>query len=131
MADCEAMMKNSHPKAIGKWGENLAKEYLIKAGCEVLGGNVRMESGEIDLIVRCNEVICFIEVKTRRNLAYGFPEESITEEKFSHMVDSAYEYLQENPSFEDSAWRIDVISIIGSPDNSRPPQIKWFQNVSV
>jgi putative endonuclease len=113
---------------LGKWGEGVAKSYLIERGFEVIVQNYYTEYGEIDLVALRDDRIHFVEVKTRRTQIFGNPEESITIRKLSHMVDSAQAYLLTHPEFEGD-WQIDVISI-QLFEGDRPPEIRFFENAS-
>lgn len=116
----------SRTKDLGKWGEKVASEYLAKAGYQVLERNARTEYGEIDLIVEREGTLVFVEVKTRRSSAYGYPEEAITRLKIDHMIASAEAYLQTIMDFEGD-WRIDVVAVeINELDNQ--PLITHFPN---
>lgn len=65
-------------KTLGTEGEKIAAEFLKKNNYNILTTNFRYSRlGEIDIIARENNYICFIEVKTRSGVNYGFPIESI------------------------------------------------------
>lgn len=76
-------------KVLGQMGENLAAYALEQRGFKVLAKNVYTRFGEIDLIVKKNNHVLFVEVKTRTNRAYGFPEEAINDKKRLHLTRSA------------------------------------------
>jgi putative endonuclease len=114
---------------IGRWGEQIAEEYLIRQGIEILARNVRTPYGEIDIIGRQGELVLFEEVKTRTNTAFGFPEDSITKQKKQHLFQNALAYIQAHPELGEH-WRIDVLSIQGTPGKGKP-QIEWFVNVDI
>lgn len=97
-------------QAIGRWGENTAASYLHGRGYEILDRNVRTSYGELDLVARIDNVLVFVEVKTRRTTAYGLPEESITKRKASHILQSAQAYILSN-NLPEIDWRIDLITI--------------------
>ncbi len=130
-------MVKTYRQKLGKWGEELAVEYLIERGYSIMGQNVRTPYGEIDVIAQqqeppCGEsppraVVVFVEVKTRSSTAYGFPEEAVTREKRAHMLAAAQGYLQIHPELLDG-WRIDVIAIQRSGSKSAP-EITHFENV--
>lgn len=111
---------------IGRWGEALAERYFLERGDTILGKNVRTPYGEIDLIVRSQDHLGFVEVKTRTNSAFGLPETAITQKKREHMIHAAEAYLQDNPEIE-LAWQIDVIAIQGAPDRENV-EITYFEN---
>jgi putative endonuclease len=113
-------------QALGKWGEQLAEEFLVERGCTCIDRNVRTPYGEIDLVMQIDEKnLIFVEVKTRKSSAFGKPEESITEKKRMHMIQSAEAYLLQHPEYSGD-WRVDVIAIFqpGTTD----PEIIWFEN---
>ena len=120
-------MKNN--LLIGRWGEQIAEEFLVKQGIEILARNIRTPYGEIDIVARQGELVLFEEVKTRTNTAFGFPEDSITELKKKHLYQNALAYIQARPELGDH-WRIDVLSIQGKPGKGEP-QIEWFINVEI
>ncbi|HSF80693.1 MAG TPA: YraN family protein [Anaerolineales bacterium] len=97
-------------QALGKWGENIAANYLLDKGYEILGRNVRTSYGELDLVTRFGDVLVFVEVKTRRTTEFGLPEQSITQQKRSHILQAAQSYLLAN-ELSEIDWRIDVIAI--------------------
>lgn len=117
--------KDRYRQVIGAWGEDQAAEYLAKNGLKILQRNYRSLEGEIDLIASDGDTLVFVEVKTRTNDTYGFPEEAVTEEKMEHIYGAAEEYLAEHLDIE--AWRIDVIAIQGKPDEA-DPQFEWFKD---
>lgn len=97
-----------HHLETGKYGENVALEYLESQGFNVLERNWRHGHKEIDLVCRDGKTTVFVEVKTRRSTKFGLPDEGLTDEKMSLLIDAADEYLQENPSMD---IRFDLIAI--------------------
>ena len=97
-------------RALGKWGETLAADFLNNQGYIIVERNYRTPYGEIDLIAYDGTVLVFVEVKTRTSDAFGFPEESITLQKQEHLISTAYAFLQ-SMSKPSTSWRIDVIAI--------------------
>ena len=110
---------------VGRWGEKLAAAYLAQQGYDILEQNVRTAYGEIDLVVQRAHELVFVEVKTRRSLQYGFPEESVHARKQEHLRASALAYLQTHPDLEMN-WRIDVIAILDRPGSE--PELTHFEN---
>lgn len=117
----------SYRQSLGRWGEEIAAEYLSRLGYEILERNFRTPYGEIDLVTRIEGVIVFVEVKTRASKAFGRPEEAVTESKQVHLLDSAQSYLQTIPEF-DGDWRVDVLAV-EKVDNREEPEIVHFENV--
>lgn len=97
-------------QGLGRTGERLASEELIRQGYRILERNVRCSYGEIDLIAEDGEDLVFVEVKTRRGNAYGLPEEAVTLRKQQKLVQVATWYLDLHQCMERS-WRIDVVAV--------------------
>ncbi len=125
-------MSQTPHQRIGKWGEEAAARYLEKQGYEIIACNVRTAYGEIDLIARhpSGELV-FVEVKTRTNTSFGYPEEAVDVRKRAHLVASAQAYLMEAPGDSDENWRIDVISVIGAPGKKDSEvHFEHFENIA-
>ncbi len=103
------MIKN---KALGKIGEDAASSYLSSSGYIIIEKNYSCKLGEIDIIAKKGKYLVFIEVKTRTNLSYGYPEESVNKYKIKKIKDVANIFIINNESFSNFNFRFDVISII-------------------
>jgi putative endonuclease len=106
------MAKN---KDIGEKGEALAAEFLVRNGYKELAKNYRHRRNEIDLIVEKDGVLVFVEVKLRKNNAFGFPESFVDEAKISRLKICAEQYLVEKNW--NGPIRFDILSITGEIDN--------------
>ena len=115
-------------KKLGNWGENLALEYLTSKGYELLERNFHSRYGELDLIMRVDDVLVAVEVKTRRSKKYGFAEYSITKKKIQAIADTMTVYLENNSEL-DQAWQIDLIVI--ECFGTEKPEIIHYQNVTL
>ena len=73
-------------KLKGEKGESLAKSFLVKNGYTIIDTNFRTKTGEIDIIAKKNEIIVFIEVKTRSSLTYGYPYEAVGYKKRQKII---------------------------------------------
>ncbi|MBU0578258.1 YraN family protein [Patescibacteria group bacterium] len=115
-------------KEIGKKGEEMAIDYLKKNGYEILDTNYQKREGEIDLIAYdpVSDEIVFIEVKTRRSQAYGYPEEAVDQDKVEKIMTVGRTWLEEKDKV-DVFWRIDIIAI---ELNYTPPKIEQFKNIT-
>ena len=114
-------------KEIGKYGENLAKEYLIKKGYEIIETNYRYSRyGEIDIIALYKKELCFVEVKARKNDKFGTPMEAVTKNKLSKILSCIKNYISENKNLYFEKYGIDVISI---EINDNMPKITHFKNI--
>lgn len=93
----------------GTKGENLAAEYLEKQGFTVIARNYRHRRAEIDLIVKRENWIIFVEVKTRSSVSFGQPEEFVDYGKTKRIFEAAEEFIYAND------WhghiRFDIVSV--------------------
>ncbi len=117
---------SSHRIAFGRWGEDQAAAFLERNGYLLLDRNVHTAHGELDLVARKDQVLVFVEVKTRRSHAFAFPEESVTPRKQAHMLSAAEWYLDRHPECGDT-WQFDVIAVEGTPAGTL--HIEHFENV--
>jgi putative endonuclease len=109
----------------GRWGEGIACSLLEENGYKIIARNAHTMYGELDIVASHEGQVVFVEVKTRSNKKFGFPEESIQWTKTSHLVNSANAFLQQHLELEDN-WRIDVITVEGHPDKNASPELHWF-----
>ena len=94
----------------GILGEKLAGNFLKKRGYRILETNYRCPHGEIDIIAKHKDSLVFIEVRTKKSLNFGSPEESITSAKKERMRATA-SYYQQAHSDLPSLWRIDFVAV--------------------
>ncbi len=94
----------------GSLGENTARKYLEAQGYRVLDTNYRCRWGEIDIVAQTDDTLVFVEVRTRKHLSYGTPQESLSKGKMSRLTATAETYLQERQP-ETTHWRIDLVAV--------------------
>ena len=111
---------------LGKKGESVAVRYLKKLGYKMVERNYRSKAGEIDIIAREKKTLVFVEVKTRSNDRFGYPEAAVTPKKRAHLLDAAQAFMQTLPDTEYD-WRIDVIAI-RKQGSSKLAEIVHFEN---
>ena len=111
---------------LGATGEDAAARELTRRGYRILERNVRTRFGELDVVARDGETVCFIEIKARRSSAFGWPQEAITWQKQRHLVRLAQWYLKARHLPNVSA-RFDVVALLLGPDD-RPTSIEVIQN---
>ncbi len=99
-----------HNKDLGNWGEDKAVDYLKKNGYKIICRNFNSYYGEIDIIAKYNRELVFFEVKTRRNISYGMPIESVNYYKQKHLYSTAEYYLYKN-KISNVPIRFDIIEI--------------------
>ncbi len=85
---------NHSPTDIGQAGEQLASEYLVRHGYEVVDRNWKTKLCEIDIIATKNHVLYFIEVKYRATRAQGDGFDYVTDKKLWHMRRAAEMWVQ-------------------------------------
>ena len=100
----------THRIRLGKWGEGVASRFLQEKGYVLLATNYRCRWGEVDIVAQEGEELVFVEVRTRRGVEFGTPEESVTAAKARKLVATAQEFLQEHDQVN-ASWRIDLIAI--------------------
>jgi putative endonuclease len=105
-------MKPVNKTQIGRWGEELAEKYLLAKGYEITFRNWRTGRLEIDLVARKGDLLVFVEVKTRANHDFGFPEEFVTPEKARRIKKAATDYQYQHPDFR--FIRFDIVAITGT-----------------
>lgn len=113
---------------LGKFGENVAADFLEKEGYSIIERNKRFGKHELDIIVEDKNFLVFVEVKTRSCLypessSYGNPGRAVTYKKRTDTVRAAYDYLKANPTEKQP--RMDVIEVFlhEARDSATPPQI--------
>jgi len=95
---------------VGILGEKLARDFLKKRGYRILESNYRCPEGEIDIVTRHKDSLVFVEVRTKRSLEFGSPEESITPMKMEKLRAVAARYQQTHENLP-ALWRIDVVAV--------------------
>ncbi len=112
-------------RKIGKSGEDIAIRFLSSNNAYVIDKNFYFRGGEIDIIARdCFNGIwylCFIEVKYRRSLKNGYPEEAVTANKQKKIIKGSLVYMNYRKFPLGTPVRYDVISITGD-------SINWIKN---
>ena len=100
----------------GKLGEDIALEFLSKKGYRLIERNYHSRFGEIDIIMKNDRYIIFVEVKLRKNNKYGNPAEFVTVKKQQKIIITAEDWLINNKT--ELQPRFDVIEIY-MPENNQ------------
>ena len=111
---------------LGKWGEELASEFLQQKGYVIVERDWKSGHRDIDIIAVDGDVVVFVEVKTRRNNVFGEPEEAVNYMKLRNLRAAINHYVKYKRL--NNEIRFDVISITGTPE-ARPPQINHFEDI--
>ncbi len=117
--------------SLGKRGEDFAARYLKRLGYHIVGRQVDLRVGELDIIAvdekaARGRTIVFVEVKTRTTTDAGTPAEAVDQERQGRMTRAALFYLKSNGLLEYPA-RFDVIALLW-PDGAREPTLEHIQN---
>lgn len=99
-------MSHSSKVTIGAKGETCIAQYLEKNGFSILKRNFTVRAGEVDIIASKNELVVFVEVKTRSHVYFN-TSEVITRSKQKKIVLAAKTFLIQN-NFQDKVYRFDV-----------------------
>jgi putative endonuclease len=103
-------LKNRN-KELGDFGEKIARKILIEKGYEIIELNYRTKFGEIDIIAKENNILVFVEVKTRTNKNFKAID-SITRKKQETMATVANIFISEkSPIYDDLEVRFDLVLI--------------------
>ncbi|MDJ1502636.1 YraN family protein [Xanthocytophaga agilis] len=102
-------MKYSKTKQTGNRGEDQAVEWLQSKGFEIVTRNFRYKRAEIDLIVRKDACLIFVEVKTRSSTEFGEPETFVSSTQRNQIHAAADEYIHNTNWLHDI--RFDIIAI--------------------
>ncbi len=109
------MSRDTSGRRLGALGEERAEAFLRERGYRIRERNYRCPLGEIDIVAEEGDTIVFVEVKTRKGLAFGWPKEAVGRRKMRKLSQVASFYLKEKGLLERKA-RFDVVSIILSPE---------------
>ena len=97
---------------LGQWGEQVAKEYLLTQGYAIGGENICIAGVEIDFIAMKDDMICFVEVKTR-STDFSDPADAVDKRKRARIVRAADTYIRSYDIPLEP--RFDLVLVIGSP----------------
>jgi len=95
---------------LGKHGEQLAIDFLIENGYEILERNYRFDKAEVDIIAQQKDILAVVEVKTRSSLDFGNPQDFVKPKQIKNLVKAVDEYVTENNL--DVEVRFDIIAIL-------------------
>jgi putative endonuclease len=102
---------NLDRKRLGERGEDAAAAFLERTGMTIIERNWRCPAGEVDIIALDDNEIVLVEVKTRRTVRRGTPEEAVTPAKQKRYAKLATAYIQ-HASVADVGIRFDVITLL-------------------
>ncbi len=113
---------------LGKTGEQIAAHFLVNKGYEICVQNYWTRVGEIDIVALKDDVLVFVEVKTKSKTTHGEPHQAVTPEKIQKMMSACRLYCQEFPP-GDFFIRLDVVSIVCDKERG-DAFIEHFENIT-
>ena len=116
-------IKDTEKITTGKEGEKIAAVYLKKNGYEIIEINFRCPIGEIDIVAKEKNDLVFVEVKTRKSIDLGYPEQAVGMRKQKKMSQLALWYMQKRKIADTNA-RFDVVAITLIPEKNEVKLIK-------
>ncbi len=99
-------------KELGNTGESIAAQFLRKIGYKILAQNYRTKHGEVDVIAQKDDVVAFVEVKTRTT-TYVPISSVVTPTKQRHIAYTAQHYAL-TTGIKNKVLRFDIITIQGN-----------------
>lgn len=119
-------MSGEESRRRGRWGEDLAAEFLEQQGYRIVDRNWKCRFGELDLVAEGGGFLCFVEVKLRRSDRFGAGAERVDRRKQEKLRIAAELYLQACPT--DLQPRFDVIQVF-APNGlgTKNPKIRHIE----
>jgi len=99
----------AHHNELGKKGEQLAVDFLLKNGYSIVERNYRFDKAEVDIIAQQKDTLAIIEVKTRSTSDFGNPQDFVKPKQIQRLVKAVNEYVIKNDL--DVNIRFDIIAI--------------------
>lgn len=113
---------------VGRAGEEAAREYLKTIGYKIVTTNYRCPLGEIDIIAYDNQTLVIVEVRSKTDIRFGLPEESLTPAKGRRLKRLALYYLQFSTGQEVKC-RIDFISLLLDKKDLKVLRLKHIRGI--
>ncbi|RSK39673.1 YraN family protein [Mangrovimonas spongiae] len=95
---------------LGKKGEQLAVDFLLQKGYDIVERNYRFDKAEVDIIAQQKDTLAIVEVKTRSTADFGNPQDFVKPKQIKNLVKAVDEYVTENGL--DVEVRFDIIAIV-------------------
>jgi len=95
---------------LGLRAETIAVWYLRCKGYRILDRRYRSVAGEIDIVARRGDAVCFVEVKARRTFQAAI--DAVTARNKARIIKTAKIWLASHRGYESVTWRFDIIAIL-------------------
>ena len=113
-------------KKRGDWAEALALAHLSQQGLQLYQRNYQCKTGEIDLIMKDQDTLVFVEVRFRSDSTRGSPLETVTVSKQKKIIRTASFFLQQHYGDRWPACRFDVVGILKK--KTCETEINWIKS---
>ncbi|WP_282122762.1 YraN family protein [Algibacter mikhailovii] len=107
---------------LGKKGEQLAVDFLLKKGYDIVERNYRFDKAEVDIMALKHDTLAIIEVKTRSTSAFGNPQDFVKPKQIERLVKAVDAYINTNEL--DVEVRFDIIGIVKENNQFKMEHIK-------
>lgn len=108
---------------LGKKGEQLAVDFLLENGYEIIARNYIFQKAEIDIIAKHNDMMICVEVKTRNSDFFGDPQDFVTKGKIKNLVKAMDAFIIDNEIELES--RFDIVAVLL---NKKIQQLTHYEN---
>ena len=71
---------------LGKKGEELAADFLLKNGYEIIARNYIYQKSEVDIIAKKEYILAIVEVKTRTSADFGDPQQFLKPKQMQRII---------------------------------------------
>ena len=119
-------MVRADTRTLGFDAEQLATDFLAREGTQIIQRNFRCRLGEIDLIVRDDRCIAFVEVRYRGSRSFSRAVLTVDRHKQKKLIRTAALYLSKRPRYADCTTRFDVVAI--DADAGGDLSIDWIRD---
>lgn len=123
----ERVARGERARTRGASGEDIAVAFLNSKGAQILERNWRPKGagirGECDIVAKCDDIICFVEVKTRQSSDFGEPQEAVDASKRRQLERLARAWIGLHG--DEQTLRFDIIEIWWG--ESRNPRVAWIE----
>lgn len=109
-------------------GEDIAEEFLKKKGYKIILRNFKTKYSEIDSIVKKDNCLIFVEVRTRIGDKFGLPEETIKKEKKNRLIKAAQAFAAFNNW--KGPFRVDAVCIV-LDKGKKTRQLNHYKNITI
>ena len=125
--DARRVLRGAKARTRGASGEDVAAAFLQVKGARILHRNWRPEGAgvksECDIVAKCGDIICFVEVKTRKSSEFGEPQEAVNASKRRQLERLARSWIQLHG--DEQTLRFDIIEVWWKDGEN--PRVAWIE----